>query len=125
MDKKFLILAVDDEEDIRESVKNVLEDEGFRVVSAKDGKDCLNKLEKNKPDLILLDILMPGLTTKELVKEIRKKTKTPIIFLTVVKLSESTKQDIIKGNMLDYIEKPFDNEELVTRVKRALKISKD
>jgi len=123
MTKSPLILSVDDEDDIRTTVRQVLEDEGFRVVSAKNGKECIDKLKKIKPDLILLDILMPGLTTKEIVTKIGKRgTRPPIIFLTVVKLSEATKKDIVKGNMVDYIQKPFDNNDLVRRVKKALKM---
>lgn len=122
MAKAPLILSVDDEDDIRTTVQQVLEDDGFRVISAKNGKECLGKLKKIKPDLILLDILMPGLTTKEIVTKMGKQgTRPPIIFLTVVKLSEATKKDIVKGNMVDYIQKPFDNNDLVRRVKKALK----
>ena len=72
MAKKPIILAVDDEEDIRTSVKQVLEDAGFEVVTANDGQDCLNKLKTLNPDLILLDVLMPGLTTKEIAAGIKK-----------------------------------------------------
>ena len=122
MAKQPLIMSVDDEKDIRDSIKVVLEDAGFNVQSAKDGEDFLKKLEKNKPELVLLDILMPGLTTKEILTELKKrKSKVKIIFLTVVRLAEATKKDIIKGNMVDYIEKPFDNEDLIKRVKKALK----
>ena len=122
MAKKPIILAVDDEADIRTSVKQVLEDAGFKVVTANNGQECLKKLKTLNPDLILLDILMPGLTTKEIAIGIKKlKIKTPVIFLTVVRLAEATKQKIIKGNMVDYIEKPFKNVDLVRRVKKALK----
>lgn len=121
MSKKYLILTVDDESDIRESVKDVLEDEGYEVEMAVNGQDCLDKLKKIKPDLILLDILMPGLVTKKIIEGIRKKyPKMPVIFLTVVRLSEATKQKIVQDGMADYMEKPFDNADLVKRVKRAL-----
>ena len=122
MNEEKLILSVDDEKDIRDSIQSVLEDEKFKVETAKDGKSMLKKLEKIKPDLILLDILMPGLTTREVLGELKKrKSKIPIIFLTVVRLAEATKKDIIKGNMVDYIEKPFDNADLIKRVKKALR----
>ena len=122
MKNEYLIMSVDDENDIRDSIKSVLEDEGFKVETAKDGASMLKKLEKIKPDLILLDILMPGLTTREIITEVKKrKIKTPVIFLTVVRLAEATKKHVIKGNMVDYIEKPFDNKDLIKRVKRALK----
>jgi DNA-binding response OmpR family regulator len=123
MGKKYKILSVDDEEDIRFSVKSVLEDAGFEVFQASSGKECLDSLSKIQPDLILLDVLMPGLTTKDIVKEIEKrKIKTPVIFLTVVKLSETTRKNLVKGVMIDYVEKPFNNNDLVKRIKKALKI---
>jgi len=122
MTGKKLVLVVDDEFDIRESVKLILEDENFKVITAENGDDCLEKLKSIKPDIIILDILMPGMKTKDVVTEIRKKMPAiPIIFLTVVRLSEANKQKIITGNMADYIEKPFNNENLVWRVRKALK----
>ncbi len=118
-DKK--IIVVDDEPDIRESVKNILEDNGIPVETAQNGNDFIKKISKDKFDLIILDILMPGLTTKEILSELeKKKIKTPIIFLTVVRFAEQTK-DMIAPQMVDYIEKPFDNQDLIKRVKRALR----
>jgi DNA-binding response OmpR family regulator len=117
-----LIITVDDEKDIRDSVRVVLQDEGYKIETAENGNDLLKKLANIKADLILLDILMPGLTTREIVTELKKrKIKTPIIFLSVVRLSEAMKKDILKdAHMVDYIEKPFDNADLIKRVKKAL-----
>jgi DNA-binding response OmpR family regulator len=124
MNKSFTILIVDDETDIRKSVRQVLEDEGFKVISAKDGQECIEKAIKKEPDLILLDILMPGLTTKEVLAGLKKnKVKSKVMFLTVVRLAEALKLKVLKGNMVDYLEKPFDNKELVRRVKKALNIN--
>lgn len=117
---KKTILVVDDEKDIRESISDLLHDYGFDVLTAENGKDLLKMLQKNKPDFILLDILMPGMTTYEILEEFKtKKIDTPIIFLTVVRFAEHTKKLITK-NMVDYIEKPFDNKDLIKRIKRAL-----
>lgn len=117
-----LILVVDDEEDIRTTVECILKDENFLVETAVDGSDCIKKLKKIKPDLVILDILMPGLTTKEIIKRIRKlHPKLPIIFLTVVKLTEATKKKLINSHVADYIEKPFDNFDLLKRIKSILK----
>lgn len=114
------ILVVDDEKDIRVTVKDLLMDAGFHVETAENGRDMLKKLPKVNPDLILLDILMPGLTTLEILNELKKKKdKTPIIFLSVVRFAEHTK-NIITDNMIDYIEKPFDNKDLIKRVRNAL-----
>ena len=118
------IMVVDDEEDTRLSVKSVLEDEGFAVIMAKDGQDCLNKLDEAKPVLILLDIMMPGLTSKQIITAIRKDkttSKIKIIFLTVVRFAEMTQKDLMGGNVVDFMEKPFDNQDLIKRMKKALK----
>ena len=124
MEKNFsdkIVIVVDDESDIRESVKDILQDNQIKVETAENGKDFIKKISKSKFDLIILDILMPGLTTKEILAELAKrKIKTPIIFLTVVRFAEQTKE-MIAPQMVDYIEKPFDNSDLVKRVKTALK----
>ncbi|MFA5406266.1 MAG: response regulator [Candidatus Nanoarchaeia archaeon] len=118
-----LIFVVDDEPDIRKSVSQILEDEGLRVETLSNGHELINQLKTVKPDLIILDILMPGPTTKDIMKEMEKyKPMIPIIFLTVVRFAETIKQDLIKGYMADYIEKPFDNKDLVKRVKSVLKM---
>ena len=117
-------MVVDDEEDIRLTVKSVVEDAGFKTLTAIHGKDCLNKLKKNKPDLILLDIMMPGLTSKEILTAIRRDKKTAkikIIFLTVVRFAEITQKGLMGGNVVDFIEKPFDSNDLIKRIKKALK----
>ncbi len=116
---KKKILVVDDEKDIRDTVCDVLTDAGFSVETAINGKNMFTKL-KTRPDLIILDILMPGLTTYEIIEKMKKqKLHTPIIFLSVVRFGEQTK-NIIYDNMVDYIEKPFDNVHLVKIVKKAL-----
>jgi DNA-binding response OmpR family regulator len=118
---KMLIITCDDERDIRESVRDVLTDDGFEVITAWDGRDLLNKLKTVKPDLILLDVIMPGLITKDILLEMHKrKLHIPIILLTVVRLAEQSKQ-IIGNSVVDYIEKPFENKDLVKRVRKALR----
>jgi len=116
-------MIVDDEESLVELVKAILEREGFEVIPAYNGDECLNKLEKLKPDLILMDMMMPKMTGKETTKKIRENPKTKdikIIFLTVVRLSEIGKDGLKKLNVLDFITKPFDNADLVNRVKKLL-----
>jgi|SRR3989338_4835287 len=118
------IMVVDDEEDTRLSVKSVLEDEGFAVIMAKDGQDCLNKLDEAKPVLILLDIMMPGLTSIQIIKAIRKNKETAkikIIFLTVVRFADITQKDLMVENVVDFIEKPFNNYNLIERIKKVIK----
>ena len=112
------IMVVDDEADIRSSVKTILEKEGYKVIIAINGDDCLKKLEKVKPDLILLDIMMPGTPVKEVVKKIRD---IKISFLSVVRTSEAEKEKLLKSsNIVDFIQKPFDIVDLIKRVKKIV-----
>ena len=113
-----IILVVDDEPDIRESVKMILESRGYQVEMAVNGDDCLKKLEKIKPDLILLDIMMPGTPVTEIVKQIHD---TKIAFMSVVRISEARKNGLCTGeNIVDFIQKPFDVGDLVGRVELIL-----
>lgn len=114
------VMIVDDEEDIRETVKALLEKNGFNVTSAVSGDDCLKKMasSKIKPDLILFDVMMPGTPTKEVVKKIKD---IKIAYLTVVRVTEAEKEDLLKEkNIVDFIQKPFDIEELLRKVRKIL-----
>lgn len=117
------IMVVDDEENLLELVKTIFEKEGFEVISASNGKECLEKLKEVKPDLILMDMMMPGMSGRETTEKIRENPETKnlkIVFLTVARFSEVGKNMLKKLNVLDYITKPFDNEDLVCRVKKLL-----
>lgn len=110
------ILVVDDEDDIRSAVKTILEHEGFKVATAKDGDDALKKLKTLTPDLILLDIMMPGTPVKEVVKKIKD---VKIAFCSVVRMSDMEREELTKQkNIVDFIQKPFDLDDLVKRVKK-------
>jgi len=112
------ILVVDDEPDIRETVQTVLESEGYKVKTAVSGEDALKKLKTEKPDLVIMDIMMPGPPVREIIKKIRQ----PICFLSAVRTSEAEKEEIFSsGNIVDYIQKPFDIKELIERIKKILK----
>ena len=117
------IMAVDDEEHIVELVKVLLEQEGYEVITALNGKECLEKLKTVKPDLILLDMMMPGMSGREVCEKIRGDPKTKnlkIAFLTVARFSETGKDVLKKMNVADYITKPFDNDDLIQRVKKLV-----
>lgn len=117
------IMIVDDEESIRELVGAVLEAEGYDVITASDGSDCLQKLKTVKPDLILLDMMMPGISGRETCEKIRADPKTKnikVIFVTVARFSEAGKDTLTKLKVQDYVTKPFDNADLIARVKKAL-----
>jgi len=112
---KKSILVVDDEPDVRESVKMILEMNGYRVIEAVDGNDCLKKLKEEKPDLILLDIMMPGTPVSEIIKKIEN---VKIAFMSVVRISDARKQGLCsQGNVVDFFQKPFNVSDLIERVK--------
>ena len=117
------ILIVDDEEDIRLLVKSLLEDFGYEVSMAKDGKECLAKLKKKKFNLVLMDFFMPLMSGREAVEKIRKNPKlknTKIIFLTVADFRVEGIEALKKLNILDYITKPFSNEDLKKMIKKVI-----
>jgi len=121
---KKKIMLVDDEEDIRNAVKSVLEDEGYEVMLANGGKEALEKLKTVKPDLVLIDFFMPKLNGLDLCKQIRmdsKLKKLNCAFLTVAIFNDEKLKELNKLNVLDYIQKPVTNEELVRRIKKGLK----
>jgi len=116
------ILVVDDERDITTSLKTFLENNGYIVSTACDGPDCLQKLEKEKPDLILMDFFMPTMSGRETVERIRANPKTkdiPIIFLTVAQFGERGMEIIKELKVADYIQKPVNTDELLGRIKRV------
>lgn len=117
MKKKILI--VDDEEDIRNTVKEILKSEGYLVETAVNGDDCLEKVNGGlKPDLILMDIMMPGIPVRELVPKLKG---LRISFLSVVRATEAEKERLLESdNVIGFIQKPFDVKNLVKRVGELL-----
>lgn len=114
------VLVVDDEPHIVQLVRLYLQNEGFQVEAAFDGKQALEKARSVRPDLIVLDIMMPGLDGLEVTRELRKTSAVPIIFLT----ARGEDVDRIVGLELgadDYLAKPFNPRELVARVKAVLR----
>ena len=121
MAKKILI--VDDEPNILQLEKAILELEKFEVTTATGGLDALKKLETLKPDLVILDMMMPGMSGREVCENIRKNPKTKslkVIFVTVARFSEAGKKTLKEFKVSDYITKPFENSDLVARVKKVL-----
>lgn len=112
------IMIVDDEPDVRATVKTVLEKNGYNVITAVNGDDCLEKLKTEKPDLILMDIMMPGTPVKDVVKQI---TGIKIAYLSVVRTTEAEKEELLgPENIVDFIQKPFDINDLLERVKKIV-----
>ncbi len=114
------ILVVEDDEDIHNLIKSILEKERYEIISAYSGTEALLLIENNDIDLILLDLMLPGLTGEELIKKL---TDIPIIVISA-KISSEDKVNVLSGGANDYITKPFDANELLARVKVQLRINK-
>jgi len=117
---EYKILLVEDEKDIREVVKKYLEKEGYLVYAGENGVEGLEKFNNYNPDLAVLDIMMPGIDGIQVLKEIRKVSNIPVLFLT----AKHKEEDRLKGFDLgadDYVVKPFSPKELVRRVNAIIK----
>ena len=116
------IMVVDDDSNICELLRLYLEKEGYDTILAENGTQALEKFDREKPDLILLDIMMPQLDGWQVCREIRKKSQCPIIMLT----AKGEVFDKVLGLELgadDYVVKPFEAKEVVARVKAVLRRS--
>ncbi|HER9208037.1 TPA: response regulator transcription factor [Streptococcus pyogenes] len=114
------ILIVDDEKPISDIIKFNLTKEGYDIVTAFDGRKAVTIFEEEKPDLIILDLMLPELDGLEVAKEIRKTSHVPIIMLSA-KDSEFDKVIGLEIGADDYVTKPFSNRELLARVKAHLR----
>jgi two-component system, OmpR family, KDP operon response regulator KdpE len=118
--KDKLILVVDDEPRMVNFMRMNLELEGTRVISAPNGKEALERVREELPDVVLLDIMMPGMDGFETLRRIRQFSQTPVLILT----AKDQEEDRIKGLELgadDYIGKPFSHRELVSRIRAVLR----
>jgi len=124
IEKKPLILAVDDEEDNLMVLKGRLGRRGYDILPAKSGQEALKLLESNPPDLVLLDVMMPGMNgieTLKKIKEIYASQFLPVILLTA-KDDKDSRIAGLEAGADDYIGKPFDIDELTARIKAMLRI---
>src|SRR5699024_9249647 len=114
------ILIADDDKNICELLRLYLAKEGYETILAYDGEQAIQAAEKEKPDMILLDVMMPGKDGWEVCREVRKMGNTPVIMLT----AKGETYDKILGLELgadDYVVKPFDTKEVVARIKAVLR----
>ena len=114
------VLIADDEDHIRQLIRLYLSNEGFGVSEARTGKEALATWQQSRPDLVVLDIMLPELDGWEVLKQIRKESNTPVIMLT----AKDAELDKVLGLELgadDYVTKPFSPRELVSRVKAVLR----
>lgn len=127
MQKSANILIVDDDPDVREAVKIILETQPYELIFASNGEECLEQVKKNRPDLIILDLLMPKKDGFEVIKELREHPsypRIPILVLTAVKKEAAGRryelETALRMDVDDYIEKPIQPDDLIDRVKRIL-----
>lgn len=114
------MLVVDDEEAIAEAVQARLESEGFRVLVAGDGPQAIELHRREHPDLVVLDLMLPGMDGLEVCKEIQRTSWTPVLMLTA-KTEEADKVAGFAVGADDYLTKPFSLRELASRVKAILR----
>jgi len=120
--KQYTILAVDDESDVLLIVKTALQAEGYRVLTSPDGPDALKTASDENPDLVLLDVMMPGMDGFEVLEKLREQEATckiPVIMLTGLSERERKRSAIERGTKY-YIVKPFDFQDLVSKVRLAI-----
>ena len=114
------ILLVDDDAALLEVMTIVLSSEGYRVVTATDGAEALREVERNRLDLVVLDVMLPRISGFEVLKKIREKSNVPVVMLT----AKGQSVDKVVGLELgadDYITKPFDTKELLARIRAILR----
>lgn len=116
------ILVVDDDENLRRLIAAYLESEGYEVKEAAEGHSALTSVEEEEPQLVVLDLMLPGITGLEVARRIRAKRKTPVLMLT----ARGSEDDVLQGfeaGADDYLVKPFSPKVLVARVKAVLRRS--
>jgi two-component system, OmpR family, KDP operon response regulator KdpE len=114
------ILVVDDEPQIRRVMRATLSSQGYVISEAKTGEEALDSFRKQRPDLVLLDVNMPGMGGIETCREIRRISDAPVIMLTV-RNAERDKVSALDAGADDYVVKPFGIEELLARIRAALR----
>jgi two-component system, OmpR family, alkaline phosphatase synthesis response regulator PhoP len=118
-DKKQVVLVVEDDEDMLLGLRHNLEYEGYGTVGATGGREALHLVQKLAPDLVILDIMLPELNGFEVLRELRRASRLPVIVLT----SKGLEADKLEGFRLgadDYVTKPFSIQELLARIQAVL-----
>ena len=116
------ILVVGDEKDLVGLMTKILGFEGYNVTPAYNGYGCLEKIKEKEFDLVLLDIMMPGVIGWEVFNKVKKmRHDIKVVFVSILAISEDRKSKLINEGLTDYMTKPFSNDELVEVVNRALK----
>jgi len=122
--KVTTILVVDDEAYIRQLLQRILEVEGYNVVTAASGQEAVDKVSSGNINLVLLDIIMPGMDGIQTLELIREKSDIPVIMVTGIGDLPSLSTSLVLGAD-DYIRKPFRSKELIARIKAKLRRMKN
>jgi len=132
MEKQARVLIADDDPDVRESLKLILEGTSHKLIFAANGEEVMEKVNEQIPDLLVLDLLMPKKDGFEVIKELKKEpkySKIPILILTSVKKEASERRyELETGLSLgvdDYIEKPINPQDFIHRIEKILNRQKD
>ncbi|MFC1949465.1 response regulator transcription factor [Chloroflexota bacterium] len=120
MRKRPCIMTVDDDQGVLRLLKRVLEPEGYDVIVADNGTVGLELFEENMPDLVILDIMMPGLDGFQVLGLIRERISVPVIMLSAKREVDTVRDALVLGAD-DYVRKPFHTQELLARVKAKLR----
>ncbi len=118
------ILVIDDDQRALSLLKAFLEPEGFDVITAADGVSGMKLLKETKADLVLLDVMMPGLDGYQVLQSIREHSSVPVIMVTGITDKDSVTRFLNLGAD-DYVTKPFNKKELIARIRSKLKRAKD
>jgi two-component system alkaline phosphatase synthesis response regulator PhoP len=118
------ILVVDDEKKIVKLVKDYLEKAGFQVITASNGQEALTAYRHERPNLVVLDLMLPGIDGLDVARTIRREANTPIIMLTA-RVEETDRLIGLELGADDYVTKPFSPRELVARVRAVLRRTED
>lgn len=118
--RKWLIMVVDDEPPIARLVRAKLQADGYGVVTASRGEEALKLLDDERPDLIILDVMMPGMDGFETLRHVRERGQIPVILLTA-RSGDADKLRGLQGGADDYVAKPFNPDELSARVAAVLR----
>lgn len=118
-----VILAIEDEEPVRDAIVAALEASGYKVITAQDGEEGLERLQAEGPDLVLLDLMLPKIGGMDVCTVIREHSEVPIVMLTGLAAEDDRVEGLCRGAD-DYITKPFRARELAARVRAVLRRSK-
>jgi two-component system alkaline phosphatase synthesis response regulator PhoP len=116
------VMVVDDVPDVLTSIVQILDANQYKTIKAKDGQECLEELKEEIPDVILLDIMMPGLTTQEILDNMDRDSRlaeVKIIFMTAIHLLEAEERGLLASQrVVDFIEKPFTIKRMVDAIEK-------